>query len=169
MMLSPHEMLPLFELPEAGGKKVSVWDYKGKRNLVLFFVHPDCQKCRDMLGELAQAYREVLSQEAEVLAIVPASPGEIARLKQQLSLPFPLLADEKGEVFRSYGAVDSNDRPSAAVVIADRFGEIYAFSLATAEHKLMSVKDIIDFFAFISIQCPECGAPEWPIEGSNRG
>jgi peroxiredoxin len=166
MMLSPHEMLPLFELQEAGGKKISVWDYKGKRNLVLFFVHSGCQKCRDMLGELAQAYREVLSQEAEVLAVLPASPGEAARLKQQLSLPFPLLADEKGEVFRRYGAADSNDKPSAAVVVADRFGEIYAFSLATAEHRLMPVKEIIDFFAFISIQCPECGAPEWPVEKS---
>ncbi len=162
MKLSLHDMLPAFELPEAEGGKISFWDYKGRRNLVLFFVHPACQKCRDMLKELAGAYREVIGQEAEVLAVLPASPGEAGRLKHELSIPFPVLADEGGGVFQRYGAVDSNDRPSAAVIIADRFGEIYAFSVATAEHRLMTVREIIDFFNFIGIQCPECGAPEWP-------
>ncbi|MFX1269492.1 MAG: redoxin domain-containing protein [Promethearchaeota archaeon] len=163
MKLSPHDILPVFDLPEAGGKKISVWDYKGRRNLVLFFVHPDCRKCQDMLKELSDAYREVIRQESEVLAIIPASPIAAAELKSQLSIPFPVLADEAGGVFQRYGAVDSSDRPTAAVIIADRFGEVYAFSLAAAEHRLISVKEIIDFFNFIGIQCPECGAPEWPM------
>lgn len=151
--------LPGLQLKEALGKEVRTGDYRGRCNLVLFLSHsPGCDRCEELLRELAAGYGGLVAAEAEVLAIVPASPEEAAGLKQRLGLPFPVLTDAGGDSARQLGG-------APAVIVADRFAEVFTVDRAGEGHRLMSVWEIADWLEFIEVQCPECGAPDWPGPG----
>jgi hypothetical protein len=49
-----------------------------------------------------------------------------------------------------------------AVVVTDRYGEVWAARPGGEAHRLPGGQDITEWLEFIEIQCPECGAPEWP-------
>lgn len=144
MALRKGNSLPLLELPEAGGKTVRTWDYKGKRSLVLFLAHPPgCPSCEAEAAELAGAYGELTEAGAEVLAVLPASQAEAADWKNRQDLPFPVLANEGGET------------GEAAVAVADRFGEVFGVAGGEEDHPRMGADEIFGWLDFISVQCPE--------------
>lgn len=161
--LRPGDALPPFELPEGGGRRIHVGDYRGRRNLVLFFVDSmDCRKCQEVLQLLNTAFDEIIAEETQLLIIMPASADSAREFKESLGLRFPVLADSSGSVFRRYGVVGESGELLLAVFISDRFGELYHVAIARGEHELPSAKEILGWLSFIEIQCPECGAPEWP-------
>jgi len=155
--------LRLFHLREADGGQVSLWDYHGRRNLVLFFMHSaECSGCRKLLELISSAYDQLVAEEGEILVVVHAHLSDAAALKHEMGLRCPVLSDVSGEVFKQYGLLGSGKKPRAAIVVSDRFGEIYHVSISGEEHRLASVEDILSWLGFIEIQCPESGAPEWP-------
>ncbi len=159
-MLTEHtrtgELVHFFDLPEAGGGRISSRQYRGKKNLVIFFMDSVlCGDCRERLKELASAYAEIQSNEGEMLVVLNASRETAAALKDEFSLKSPVLYDESGDIFRGYGAVDSAGDTVSATFITDRFGEIYYISLAGAAPGLPSIKEIISWLEFIEVQCPE--------------
>jgi hypothetical protein len=50
---------------------------------------------------------------------------------------------------------------SPSLIIADRWGEIWAAWLGGTTHQLPSVQDILQWLSFIEAQCPECTMIEW--------
>ena len=157
------EALPFLDLPEADGGRVRVWDYRGKRNVVLFFAHGvNCSRCMELLKVLASNYKDVVAQEAEVLFVLPVTLLDAAALKHEMNLAFPVLYDETRETYGRYGVISDKGEPISAVLVSDRFGEVYHMALAHEEHELPSFSDIMSWLHFIELQCPECGAPAWP-------
>ena len=69
--LRTGQLIPNFRLSAANRDgQVGPWDYKQHRNLVLiFFRSAECQKCKQLLREIAEHYGEYKEKEAEVLAI----------------------------------------------------------------------------------------------------
>jgi peroxiredoxin len=162
-VLAKGQSLRFFDLPEARGSQIRLWDYRGRRNLVIFFMDDvECSYCRKLLRMLSATYNDITAEEAEVLAVVQAPPSKTVSLKHELGLPYPVLSDASGEVFRRYGLLDADKKPQVAIVIADRFGEVYHVSLVAKKHSLLSAEEILSWLKFIEVQCPECGAPEWP-------
>jgi hypothetical protein len=51
------------------------------------------------------------------------------------------------------------DTPS--LIIADRWGEIWAVWVGGTDHRLPSGQDILQWLGFIEAQCPECTTVEW--------
>ncbi len=151
------EMLPYFELPSARGEPIGPRRYKGRRNLVLVFLHnDDCDLCRDILGSFAEHYGEYVEEEAEVLGIVAAGQRAARQLAEQMKLPFPLLADEDGSVHRDYGAVATPTTSGLAVYVADRYGEVQARWFDDIQHhRLPPHAEVLENLRFIGIQCPE--------------
>ena len=95
---------PAFSLQDQSGNKVSLKDFKGKQNVVLYFypkaMTPGCtvQACglRDSSKQLA---------ELETVAL-GISPDPVARLKkfaEKENLNFTLLADEDHGITEKYG------------------------------------------------------------------
>lgn len=95
---------PAFALPDQHGKTVSLKDFKGKANVLLYFypkaMTPGCtvQACglRDVQKELAK--RNVV--------VLGVSPDPVARLQKFIDkeqLNFTLLADEDHAVAEKYG------------------------------------------------------------------
>ncbi len=162
-IIDAGEMLPQFRLPAAGGGVVQLWDYKQRKRLILLALHaPECPDCRQLLKAFAANYAAFREEEAEVLALFPASLEAVEQLQQELHLPFPLLADEQGEVQRRLASWDEGGGPPLpTLIVADRFGALYARYTARTADKLPSPDLALRDLEYIAIQCPECGAAEW--------
>ena len=149
-------MLPSFQLPTAGGGSLGPWAFKGRRNLVLYFVDSvDCLTCQRALRDLADRYRELRDHEAEVLVIAPLQQDRALRARSSLGLPFPILVDPDSSVYARYGLLIGNGHAVPAVLVADRYGEIFAQSIGTPDHALIGVAEILSWLQLIEIQCPE--------------
>ncbi|HXG68084.1 MAG TPA: redoxin domain-containing protein [Blastocatellia bacterium] len=165
--LQTGKIIPPFKLSAANrAGKVGPWDYKQRKNLVLFYFHgAACAACRELLREFAANYDEYRNLEAEVLAIAKESLAELRQLGQEMNLPFPLLADPEGKVFAAYisqDEINSHAAPAVAVFVADRYGVLYEAMTAAEADALPDEGEIRGWLEFIEIQCPECHPPEWP-------
>lgn len=94
---------PAFTLPASDGSTVALADYRGKKQVVLYFYPKDntsgCTK-------EACAFRDRLSsmerKDAVVLGVSRDSLASHARFIEKFELPFLLLADEDETVCRQY-------------------------------------------------------------------
>jgi len=150
-----------FGLMSAIGPIIRLSDYRGRSNLVLIFTD-DRSEPKELLSDVARQYPRIKNEESEVLAVMRSSREHAAEAKQQLELPYPVLADEDGFVHREVGAVDLQGRASGAVYITDRFGEVFGLYRTRDGQLLPGVPDILNWLEFINSQCPECEPPEWP-------
>jgi thioredoxin-dependent peroxiredoxin len=96
---------PAFTLLDQGGNKVSLKQFKGKKNVVLYFypkaMTPGCtvQACgiRDSKQVLAKL-------DTVVLGVSPDPVAKLGRFIEKQGLNFTLLADEDHAVTEKYGA-----------------------------------------------------------------
>ena len=97
-------MAPVFSLQDQSGSTVSLKDFKGKANVVLYFypkaMTPGCtvQACglRDSKQSLAKL-------DAVVLGLSPDPVARLAKFVEKHDLNFTLLADEDHAVADKYG------------------------------------------------------------------
>ena len=148
--------LHAFTLPDATGQPVQLWQYLQRSNVMLFFHHGiNCAACEAFLQALVahlDAYRQ---EETAVVAIGPDELAENRQLATSLGHPFPFLSDPAGHVFAQQGL------PPPSLIIADRWGEIWAAWLGGTNHQFPSEQDILRWLSFIEAQCPECTMIEW--------
>jgi peroxiredoxin len=104
--LKPGDMAPDFTLPSTVGEKVTLSDYRGKKNVLLMFYpldfSPVCsvenKQCAEMLPSRGSA-------DVQVLGISVDSLWAHKAFAAQNGIEYPLLADfhPKGEVAGKYG------------------------------------------------------------------
>jgi len=158
-------LIPSFSLPAVNvAGKVSLWDYKQHKNLVLiFFREPACQPCMRLLQELAASYEKYRELNAEILVVITTDLEQLTQLKNVLKLPFPLLSDPDAAVLDSYAEEGTGARPEFAVLITDRWGALFSKTISREMKDLPAEGEIRDWLSFIEIQCSECFPPEpWP-------
>lgn len=98
-------LAPAFSLKDQNGKLISLKDFVGKSNVVVYFypkaMTPGCtvQACgiRDYKKEFAKA-------KTVVLAISPDSPDRLKKFEDKQDLNFTLLSDEDHCVANKYGS-----------------------------------------------------------------
>lgn len=98
-------MAPAFTLKDQNGKTVSLKDFKGKKNVVVYFypkaMTPGCtvQACgiRDYKKEFAKA-------NTVVLAISPDPFERLKKFEDKQELNFTLLSDEDHKIADKYGS-----------------------------------------------------------------
>lgn len=98
---------PAFTLLDQEGKKVSLKEFKGKKNVVLYFypkaMTPGCtvQACgiRDSKNALAK-------MDTVVLGVSPDPVAKLGRFIEKQDLNFTLLSDEDHAITEKYGAWD---------------------------------------------------------------
>src|ERR1035437_5042017 len=84
-----------FTLMSALGHPVQLSAYRGRSSLVLVCADERAET-EQLLLDLASQYTQVRSEEAEVLVVV-RSIVEACEKKEQLKLPYPILADRSEE------------------------------------------------------------------------
>jgi len=149
-------MLRSFTLPDASGKQVHPWEYRQRNNLVLFFHHgADCPTCRSTLQDLAANLPALRAEQAVVLAIGPDQPPAAHHPAAELAVSQRLLCDPAGHTVLQHGLA------VPAIVVADRFGEIWAAWQGGDAHALPDSEEIVAWLEFIERQCPECDPLAW--------
>lgn len=154
-------LVPGFELPRAGGGSIRLRAYRGKRSLALFFVHGgDCAACREQVAAILPQYGDYAYADGEPLVLVPGPLAAAEALRADLALPFPVLADEEGKVFRRYGVT------GAALMITDRFGAPALWQPSGSGHPRLDQAGILRELTYLSHTCSAgCATPIWKAEG----
>ncbi|HYB06916.1 MAG TPA: peroxiredoxin [Nitrososphaerales archaeon] len=96
---------PDFSLQAQDGRTVSLRDYSGSKNVVLYFYPKDfTMGCTVETKAFGDNYDEVLSMGAEVLGVSSDTEESHGRFASECGAKFPLLADPDGRVRALYGA-----------------------------------------------------------------
>jgi thioredoxin-dependent peroxiredoxin len=98
------ERAPDFRLPALRGGEVALSDYRGKKNVVLFFYPRDASPgCTVEACTFRDAYEDFVDAGAEVIGVSSDSLADHAAFAGKHQLPMQLLSDEGGKVRAQYG------------------------------------------------------------------
>lgn len=105
-----------FELMEASGKHISLYEILEKKTVIISFHRGSwCPHCNLHLKSLEKEYGDLMSGGVSLLGISPDSIEEIKRLKQKQNISFDLLSDDRNKVARKFGVVVDVDKTSVLV------------------------------------------------------
>ena len=149
-------MLPDFNLRTVGDERISVTDYKERKNLVILFFDLHNRGDWSVLAELKRRYHEFTDANAEVLAISSGPFDELKECAASMNLQFPLLCDCDRETACAYCV------SGAMVFVADRFGELKMQSAISDDNADSLLDSALSTLELIEIECPECGVSSWP-------
>lgn len=95
---------PAFTLPDQDGKKVSLKDFKGKKNVVLYF-YPKAMTpgCTVQACGIRDSKKEFDKRKTVVLGVSPDPVDRLPRFIEKQDLNFTLLSDEDHKIADKYG------------------------------------------------------------------
>ena len=103
-MIQPGSSAPGFRLQTSTGEYVSLEDFHGKKNVVVYFYPKDFTKgCTAEACEFRDSYEEFKNLGAEVIGISNDNQKSHEAFASEHKLPFILLSDPDGSVRKSYG------------------------------------------------------------------
>ncbi|HEX6038641.1 redoxin domain-containing protein [Longimicrobium sp.] len=150
--LARGERLPDLQLASAPDGSTMPLVAPGGRQVPVVVVLDDaeCDACRAYLRRLAVADEEMRAWDGRVVAVVPGSVEDAARVMEAVDPPFPVLADPERTLWQRMRVDD------AAVLVADPWGEARFRHEAGAAHDVPEPAELVDWARFMAIQCPEC-------------
>ena len=127
--LGPFRWQPMpaidWVLNDTGGKAFSLASYQGKPVVVIFYLGYGCLHCAEQLQKFAPAAEKYADAGIELIGISTDSQKD---LKQSIDnykggMPFPLVSDEKLDVFRAWRAFDDfEQKPLHGTFLIDGAG-----------------------------------------------
>ncbi len=109
LVLKKGDKAPLFELPNAQGKPVSMADLLAKGPVVLTFYRGAwCPYCNLHLKLLQQVIPEMAKVNASMVAISPMNPDSSQAIIEANELQFEVLSDAGNKIARQYTQVFRN-------------------------------------------------------------
>lgn len=138
-MLKEGDPAPRFRLPSSTGSSVSLDDFLGKKNLVLYFYpkdnSPGCTREACSFRDSHSAFKEL---NAEVVGISGDGQATHERFARTEHLPFILLSDSDGTMRRAYGVKRTlGVIPGRVTFVIDKQGiirRIYSAQLRSERH-----------------------------------
>jgi peroxiredoxin Q/BCP len=105
MAIEEGKAAPAFTLPDQDGNKVSLADFKGKKNvLVYFYPKDDTPGCTKEACGFRDLRKEFAKLDTEVLGISADGDASHQKFITKYKLNFPLLSDPNRKVMEKYGA-----------------------------------------------------------------
>lgn len=105
MTLAIGKKAPDFALVNQDGETVRLKDFKGEKNVVLYF-YPKAMTpgCTTQACGIRDAKRRFQGQDTVVLGISPDQPDKLTKFREKEKLNFDLLSDPDHAVAEAYGA-----------------------------------------------------------------
>lgn len=95
---------PAFNLPSGDGQTVKLSDFKGKKNVVLYFYPKDSTPgCTQEACDFRDSFAAIQKAGAVILGVSADSAKAHEKFSSKYELPFPLLSDESTETLQKYG------------------------------------------------------------------
>ncbi len=104
MKLQIGDNAPNFNLKNQDEKEISFADLKDGWTLLHFYIGNNSPGCINEATILKNSLSEFERRKTKVIGITPNSLEKNKIFAKKLDLPFPLLADEKKEIAKKYGA-----------------------------------------------------------------
>jgi peroxiredoxin Q/BCP len=106
MTLAIGSKAPDFSLFSDQNESVSLNNLRGKRIILYFYPKDDTPGCTQEACDFRDSTPLFHDKNTVILGISKDTPNKHQRFKQKYQLPFPLLADENGDVCEAYGVLD---------------------------------------------------------------
>jgi peroxiredoxin Q/BCP len=137
--LGAGDRAPDFALPDQDGREVRLADFRGQKNVVVYFYpKDDTPGCTKESCAFRDAYTVFQEAGAEVIGISSDSPASHKAFAEKHRLPFRLLADAGGQVRAAFRVPRTAGLlPGRVTYVIDREGVIrHAFNsqLAATRH-----------------------------------
>ena len=137
--LGPGASAPDFALDDQNGKRVALADFRGRRNVVVYFYpKDDTPGCTRESCAFRDRYEDFQGAGAEVIGISGDSTRSHEAFAARHGLPFTLLSDPGGKVRRAFGVPSTlGVLPGRVTYVIDKRGVIrHAFNsqLNPAKH-----------------------------------
>ncbi len=145
-----NRLTPDFRLQSASGAFYSREQFRGRHGLVLLFLPQAEPASVALLAQIKALWAEFLEINARVLAIFDAEPEALAPLAQTLDVPFPLLADADGRVWRHYTGEPTR---GAALFILDTYGALSAQRLVESAAELPEADEVLELARYTQYRC----------------
>jgi glutaredoxin-dependent peroxiredoxin len=97
------DQAPDFTLPDQDMKPLSLKDFLGQKVVLAFFVGAFTASCTKEVCEFRDSMSRIVDLKAQVIGIDLTAPFSSKRFAEKNRLPFPVLSDNKHEVFEKYG------------------------------------------------------------------
>lgn len=120
---------PDFTLPSSTGERVSLSDYKGKKNVLLYF-HEGvmCDPCWEQIADIEKEYDKFASKDIELVSVTVDPLNAITKNAKRFGLATHVLADEDLKVSRAYDALRNSmhpgERPGHTFFLIDKNGKV---------------------------------------------
>lgn len=136
---------PDFTLEDQNGRQVSLHDFAGSRNVVLYFYPKDFTPgCTAETKSFSTVYEQIRGMGAEVLGISTATVGTHREFAEACGASFSLLADEGGRVRKMYDVQPSMWLiPGRTTFVVDKQGvvrHVFASQMNTSGHVAEAIK-----------------------------
>ena len=105
--LQAGDIAPQFSLPDHTGTQRSLEEFQGKWLVLYFYPKNDTPGCTKEACSFRDEYKVIVEQNTQVVGISIDNSDSHAEFAAKYGLPFPLLADTKGEVAKMYQALTS--------------------------------------------------------------
>jgi len=130
---------PDFSLRAQDGRTISLHDFIGKSNVVVYFYPKDFTVgCTTEAKAFSENYDEVLKIGAEVMGVSSDTQETHGRFAESCHVRFPLLSDEGGKVREAYGVKSSFGLvPGRVTFVIDKTGvvrRVFSSQLNPARH-----------------------------------
>lgn len=135
---------PNFDLSSTEGALVMLCDEVPRNMVVLyFFADAESERTRSDLAALAAAKTDLAAKRINVLGVAPLEMPTLQALQAELSLPFPLLRDDRNFA-GAYGVEtgEENSLPEPALVLVSRTQSVLwrANPVASVESVLVEMR-----------------------------
>ncbi|WP_193107219.1 peroxiredoxin [Brachybacterium sp. FME24] len=102
--LAVGDAAPDFDLPIAGGGRVSLTELRGAPALIWFYPAANTSLCTRQACDLRDHHQMFLDAGYRVVGISPDAVSELDRFIAEQDLPYTLAGDESHGVMEAYGA-----------------------------------------------------------------
>lgn len=123
--LSVGNSAPGFTLEDYEGNTYSLLDYKGKNPVIIYF-YPKANTpgCTKQACGIRDSFSKFKENDIVIFGISVDSKVSIKEFIKDYNLNFPLLSDEKKEVSKAYGVLNTIGLDSRITFIIDKQGKI---------------------------------------------
>ena len=136
---------PDFNLPDQNGKAHRLADYRGKWLALYFYVKDDTPGCTEQACKFRDDIGEIADLGAQVVGVSVDDSASHANFARKYNLPFPLLADSKGETAARYGSLRSDGslakRNTFLIDPEGRIAKVY-LSANTSRNSAQVIEDL---------------------------
>lgn len=109
--LKEGEKAPNFVTKDVLGNKINLKKMLKSSNILLTFLRPAwCPICNARTYELIQYHEQLKAQGFEIIAVYPSTEQVLRDYVEELEIPFPIISDPEGELYRLYGVERSREK-----------------------------------------------------------